>query len=871
MLLTKKWSAVVLCTIAPALSDLCLTFAQFIYANNLQGVNVVNGATATFGTGVSVCDFDGDGLDDISFGTKTTPPYLFRNTGTGFVQVPFTHPSPDQPIKSIIWVDIDNDGDRDLFLSYEFDSVRLYENVGDLELIDITEQSGLLMELNIRNAGASFGDYDNDGDLDLYLCKYYNSGAFQGPPYENILYRNEGNNTFSNVTYTANASVGVNASFNPVWWDYDQDGWLDLYIVNDRVFNQNYLLRNLGNGSFEDVSEATGVNQFIDAMGCALGDYNNDLLIDFFVPNTEFMGNYLYQHQANHTFTEVGLEAGVRMYELCWSGLWLDHENDGWLDLHVGAEINQVGQMAPNHLYRNNSDGTFTNITQAAGLTLDNLSTFSTAHGDWNNDGFSDFVCSNAPPAPSLLWQNIGGNEHYLAVTLEGSVSNRDAVGATIYAYAQDLHQVRYVTCSENHIAQNSFRKLFGLANHAMVDSLIIQWPRGLEERYYNLDVNTTHHFVEGASLSAVVLSDQLHFCENESITLNASVDLPVVWSTGEVATSVEVTVPGQYWYTLQMPQGFVLQSDTVNITSVPLSTYQYLVTQPSCFGANDGSIVISNSWGNYAISVLLNGVETGLVNENLAPGEYLVTVADQFGCALINQFNLIEPEELQSLLVVDPIACYGETTSVSGFAFGGNPPYILDWGGQNPEDIAAGTHDLTITDANGCNLTTEFSVQQPDSLSVEITHINNQLQTNVSGGTPPYSYFWVSPDGVVSDQNWVDTVDDGYYILSVTDDNGCTQNIVLPISLVNTEQLNGQKISLFPVPASKVVTIDAGNERMSAIRVFEVTGRLMATTEFEPTQRFNIQTTDFPSGWYTAEITFTSAAAKRIRFLVAH
>lgn len=847
------------------------SFGQFINANNLQGVSVVNGATATFGTGVSVCDFDGDGLDDISFGTKSTPPFLFRNTGSGFVQVPFTHPSPDRPIKSIIWVDIDNDGDRDLFLSYEFDSVRLYENIGDLELVDITPQSGLLMEFNIRNAGASFGDYDNDGDLDLYLCKYYNSGAFQGPTYENILYRNNGDNTFSNVTFFANASVGVNASFNPVWWDYDQDGWIDLFIVNDRVFNQNYLLRNLGNGSFEDVSEATGVNHFIDAMGCALGDYNNDLLIDFFVANTEFMGNYLYQQQTDHTFHEVGLEAGVRMYELCWSGLWMDYDNDGWIDLHVGAEINQIGQMAPNHLYRNLSNGSFQNVTQSMGLSNDHFSTFSTAGGDWNNDGYPDFVCSNGPPSPSLLWQNIGGDHNYLAVSLEGTLSNRDAVGATIYAYANDLHQVRYVTCSENHIAQNSFRKLFGLANHSSIDSLVIKWPSGLEERYYNLAVNTTHHFVEGATLSAAVQADQLYFCEGGSVTLNASVSFPVSWSTGEIATSISVNQPGAYWFTLLTPQGFNLQSDTVSVTSVPLSTYQYEVVQPSCFGANDGAILISNNLGSFSVDVYLNGNEADFDNTELPPGDYLVSVVDGFGCSLNHAFELIEPEALQTLVVTDPIECFGESTSAQAFVFGGSPPYMLNWGEQSPEQLAAGDHSLLVTDANGCAANSAFTIDEPEELIVEIVQTDDQLLATVSGGTPPYSFFWVSAGGNVSEESSVAMDTSGFYILSLIDANGCNQNTVLPVTVTAIHQTLSNGLTIYPTPANKTVYLTVETDFIREVRLMDLTGRLVTWSTVSPTKQLSIQVGNFSAGNYIAEIVFESGLRARKRLIIEH
>lgn len=871
MLPTLPKSAVVLCTIALAFAPASKGLAQFIVTNNFYGVNPVNGATGTFGTGVSVCDFDGDGLDDLSFGTKSTPPLLYRNTGSGFTQVPFNHPSPDKPIKSIIWADIDNDGDRDLFLSYEFDSVRLYENVGDLELVDITESSGIAMEFNIRNAGAAFGDYDNDGFIDLYLCKYYNSMAFQGPIYENVLYRNKGDNTFENVTFEAQASVGVNASFNAVWWDYDQDGWLDIFIVNDRVFNQNYLLRNNGNGGFTDVSEQTGVNHFTDAMGCALGDYNNDLLMDFYVANSELQGNYLYQQQPDYSFQEVGEEAGVRMYELCWSGLWMDFDNDGWQDLHVAAEINQVGQMAPNHLYKNLGNGSFVNYTQAAGLSLDHFSTFSTAGGDWNNDGYPDFVCSNAPPHQSLLWQNVGGNGNYLAVSLQGTVSNRDAIGAKIYAFSGDLHQIRYVTSGENHIGQNSYRKLFGLANHTLVDSLIIKWPSGLTEKYENLQVNTTHHFVEGNSLSAYIITENLSFCENESVQLTASIDLPITWSNGETTASISVTEPGSYWYVVNHPSGLALPSDTVELNSVPLSTYQFTITQPSCNGLQDGTLSIFNDTGTYDVSFFINGQEAQATTSSLAAGDYEISIVDLFGCSLTQVFTLSEPENLQAIALVEPIDCFGETTGVTGFAFGGVPPYNFDWNGNDPQLLSAGDYALNISDANGCQLTTPFTVTEPDPLTVGIHQEGELLLAEVEGGTPPYTYFWVAPGGATDSNQSLEAVENGYYILAVTDNNGCFESTVAPVTVTAVDEMLHQAPVVYPNPGDDLVHVQTHGERIAQIALYDSSGKEIFRSASRWSESAVLDVSGVESGSYVLWMLMEDGHSHRLRLSVVH
>lgn len=784
-----------------------LAVAQFTPATGGWSVEHVNVGSAVFGTGVSIHDFDGDGLDDLSFGTINEPPRFYRNTGDGFEPYEFQHPSPTLPVKSILWADIDNDGDKDLLLTYENGPIRIYENIGDMQLVDITASSGITIETGLRYTGASFGDYNNDGYLDLYVCKFYNSNMFSGTQYENKLYRNNGDNTFTDVTYEANASVGVNASFMASWFDYNGDGWQDLFIVNDRIFNQNYLLHNNGDGTFTDVSELTGVNHFIDAMGFSPGDYNNDLLIDFFVANTQFMGNYLYQHQPDHTFLNVAEEAGVEAFELCWSGLWMDHNNNGWQDLHVGVELTVFGQNSPNLFFVNNGDGTLTESAQSLGLANDHHSTFATAHGDWNNDGYPDFVTSNSAPNPSLLWQNTGGSNNYLAVTLEGQITNRDAIGSHIYCYASGSSQMRYTLCGENYLGQNSQRKIFGIGSNEQVDSLVVKWLSGHTDTFYNLEANQTYHFVEGQSISASITSDYNDLCASPEIELSATFGEQIVWNTGEENTpTITVDQPGSYWYTAQTSQGIVFTSDTLFIDHYSLPTLSVQTTAPSCAGLSDGQVELFVSGDLSDLWVTFDDLPAGWLIENLSPGVYTIELGHALGCSQSYSVAIPETAELQALAIPGEVLCFGESTHVEWFVFGEQGNVEVEWGDFNPDALQAGEYSFFVSDEHQCVTTLNFSISQPPLLEADIAIYGSELVASVSGGTPPYQYRWYMNETLVGSDSSLTIDQFESYLLEVEDSHGCTAFSTLDVVMnIKNDHLINQNV-LYPNPAQQVI-----------------------------------------------------------------
>lgn len=854
-----------------ALTQHVSSAAQFTVATNTLGSPMITSGMSIFGHAVSVCDFDGDGLDDISFGTTDQTPRFYRNTGSGFQLMGFNLTSPNNSIKSILWADIDNDGDRDLFISYENASVRLYENDGAMNLTDITASSGILMESNRRNYGAAFGDYNKDGFLDLYLCKYYNTGDVSGPSYHNMLYRNNGNNTFTNVTAAANASVGVNASFMATWFDYNDDGWLDLFVVNDRIYNQNHLLRNNGDGTFSEISATINLNAYINAMSCSLGDYNNDLLIDIFVANSQDMGNYFYRHQANHSFQNVAEIAGVQSFELCWSALWMDYDNDGDVDLHVANE--QYSALAARNLfYVNNGNGTFTENGVNLGLALDNRSTWATAQGDWNMDGYADFVSHNRTPDHSALWQNVGGSNGYIAVNLIGVVSNRDAIGAKIYCYAGGDQQLKTLQCGENYLGQNSHRILFGLANAPAADSVVVKWPSGHIDRHYDLQPNTNYTWHEGSGYFGTLTCDNPTICSGDSTLLVGSGN-NVIWSNGVAETdSIWVLDPALYSYTATSAFGVPFTSGLLEVQVNELPVADWEISAPLCANAT-GYI----DWAGELptiYSVVFNDAPVALPLTGLYAATYPLQIWSTNGCALYDTLALYAPPLLSADLDFDPILCHGGNTQFNLAINGGTGAASTAWGVVNPLEVFAGTYEFSISDENGCTVHLEAEVVEPDILTLEVA-VNHAVLGNdgsavvsIFGGTAPYTIVWVGSDGFTASDAVLTNLMDGVYTVQVTDGNGCVaieSVAILPVG--REEKKYDSQPRAYPNPFGNMLHILNLPAEQVQIELFSIDGRRVMTLATHASNSVLLDTNRLLPGNYVLVIS-SRTATRRTRLI---
>jgi hypothetical protein len=474
---------------------LCQSQVNFVNRSLDMNMQVTTG-DSQYGSGVSFQDFDNDGLDDITFGTETGQPIMFyKNMGNTFALQNLNIPLNTSQVKQINWVDIDNDGDKDLFVTSNILGNKLYLNTGSLNFTDITTISGL-PTANITTYGASWGDYNNDGNLDVFLSS--RDPSHINP---NKLYRNNGNNTFTDVSNLTGISENSVLSFCSAFFDYNNDGFQDIYISNDRVNYPNILYRNNGDNTFTDVSSASGTGIAIDAMSTTIGDYDSDGYLDIYVTNTP-NGNVFLKNNGNGTFTNVASATGTTFNSIGWSAVFLDAENDTDLDLYVSGSLNGSNpSFLSAAFYLNNGSNTFSLPTNC-GFLGDTMESFSNAIGDFNNDGLSDIVVNNANNNDILLWKNESTTtNNYLKVNLQGTISNRDGIGSKIEISIGGNKQYRYTLNGEGYLAQNSSNEIFGLGTATQVDYIKVTWLSGLVDTYTNIAANQTVTIVENTNI----------------------------------------------------------------------------------------------------------------------------------------------------------------------------------------------------------------------------------------------------------------------------------------------------------------------------------------------------------------------------------
>ena len=447
-------------------------YVQFSDVSQSAGVAKPDSGT---GHGVVFGDFNGDGLLDIYMvNWWYQPNFLFINNGNGT----FTNKAsqfgvtvPEGGDRGVGAADYDNDGDLDLYISAGGQN-SFFRNDNNTHYTNVTYSSGVSDWGQGMNV--CFGDYDNDGFVDLLIT---NQGSGR-----NELFHNNGDHSFSKVTDAV--GLGNNKYSNgAAFFDYDNDGYLDIIIIRGRR-EENFsslLYHNNRNGTFSEVGSNAGIAEPGDGLGVAIGDYNNDGYLDLYVTE-EWQHNRLYRNNGNGTFTNVASEAGVDDPGRNVGCTFGDFNNDGWLDIY---ETTFGGN---NRLYRNNGDGTFSEVGAYAGVD-DWQNGFGVTIGDYNRDGWVDIFLSNAGQR-AKLYRNGGNGNHWLALKLIGEESNRSAIGARVVAYAGGKRQIREICAGSSYVSENSLEVYFGVGSSTEIDSLFIHWPSGIRQRFYNLAVN---------------------------------------------------------------------------------------------------------------------------------------------------------------------------------------------------------------------------------------------------------------------------------------------------------------------------------------------------------------------------------------------
>lgn len=592
------------------------------------------------GSGVSFMDFDGDGWEDLTFGTsKGELVEVYKNNQGTFERVTLQGITNDCESKQILWVDFDNDGDKDLFYTCAGINIVLYRNEGDLIFKDVTTEMDLTTP-DLLTMGANWADFDRDGWLDLYVT-YYGSAR-------NQLFRNMEGEGFENVTIALNADPAVKPTFCGVVFDFDGDGWEDIYVANDRS-TRNDLFRNLNGSGFEDVSAASGSNLAMDAMGTTLLDLNADGLFEIYVSNSP-AGNALLFNNGDGTFTDIAEETGTLFSSVGWGVNTLDFDNDARPDIYVSGST--IGTSLPSSILYQGQANTEFEVTQFTGMKADTMASFSNAIGDFNHDGRMDIAVSNSNTTSQLWQNNCSSNYHWLKVQLEGTLSNRDAIGARVVAYTNGLANHQYKTAGISFMAQNTDYLHFGLAGFTAIDSLLVHWPSGLIDKVLNPDVDQLLHIKEGAASIPVTVNtshDITNLCEGQQIML--SIDLhgqhaEILWNDGSLGAELILSESGSYKATIVTGE-FEIESEViqVNFQQNPEITYEVTpVTNDS-----QGEIIITELAGPYDYFWSHNSSLNSPVARDLSAGNYTVKISTGGNCSVL--LTITVPSEVVTSL----------------------------------------------------------------------------------------------------------------------------------------------------------------------------------------------------------------------------
>ncbi len=484
----------------------------------------------TMGCGAAFLDYDNDGWLDIVVLTgrrlEHTPREavirLYRNNRDGtFVDV-----TDKSGLGRSVWAcgitigDYDNDGYDDIFITCWGQNI-LFHNKGDGTFEDVTEKAGLLHEGIRYGTGCTWIDYDRDGKLDLFVshylvfdfahvqprgkdpaCNWKGIGVNCGPgglPKEGPrLYHNNGNGTFVDVTAKAGlSSVKPGYGLTAVAADLDGDGWQDLYLACDST--QSAFYRNNHDGTFSEQGLERGValnedGQEQAGMGLGIGDFNNDGYLDILKTHFADDAPALYQNNGKGFFRDVAARSGlgVETRFVSWGAGIVDLDNDGSPDLffstgmifpEVEHELPAYPNKTPSVVFRNLGNGKFEEMFKEAGPGIaESHCSRGVAFGDFDNDGDLDILIVNLNEPPSLLRNDVTGNHHWLKVLLDGTESNRSAIGAQVIASYEGRRQIQTVLAQSSYLSVNDRRLHFGLGQAASAD-LEIRWPNGRLEQ----------------------------------------------------------------------------------------------------------------------------------------------------------------------------------------------------------------------------------------------------------------------------------------------------------------------------------------------------------------------------------------------------
>jgi enediyne biosynthesis protein E4 len=458
-----------------------------LYRNNGNGTftDVTDAAGvpgSSYGLGCVWGDYNNDGFPDLfvmQFGANI----LYRNNGNGT----FTDVTKKAGVAGLesgkfhagaVFFDYDRDGKLDLYV-------------------------GSYVAL-----GPNFRRYCEIADNVKSSCA---PAAYPGSL--NALYHNNGDGTFTNVTAASKVAQPDGKNLAVGAYDWNNSGWPDLFVANDG--QPTYLYSNLHNGKFQETAETAGMaynshGQTMASMCISLGDFDNDGWLDLYISDFQKNSDHVWHNSGKGYFDEVSDEAGVTQPTrevLSFGGGFFDYDNDGWLDIfigngHVYPEIEQISTALykqHNTLFHNDRQGKFSEASAQGGLSaLPRRAARGVAFADFDNDGYVDVVVANNGDPPTLLHNNALHQNHFVNFKLVGTKSNRDALGARIKITAGTVNQIREIVSGASYLSQSDLRANFGVGDSTVISSVDVTWPSGAHQTFTDLAADHFYQIEEG-------------------------------------------------------------------------------------------------------------------------------------------------------------------------------------------------------------------------------------------------------------------------------------------------------------------------------------------------------------------------------------
>lgn len=781
------------------LNNICFG-QQLINVSMEQNITEFQDFAMSNANGMTFYDFDEDGWDDLTYPMHNDSIIFYKNFNGQFHKIGSFLLS-DGDIRQLMWVDYDNDGDLDLCISYDNDGLRIYNNQGDFSFIDVSISSGVYPSVS-NPYGFSFIDYDLDNDLDIYLADYSDPSG-EG---RNMFFENQGNGTFVEKSIELGIDNGTQPSFMGVWFDYNNDHLIDLHVINDRDIGTDALYENSGNGIFNDVAVSIGIsNQGQNPMTSSISDYNNDGFQDIFLSDFGVdsiitgAGPYhykLFKNQEGTSFSDKAPEYNMAVNDFGWGALWVDYNNDMYEDLYI-----------------------------ATGNSVNNQGALSSSILYRNNAGSSftkinDSINGNIPAVsfcpvkgdinndgfydiavlnlntPPDILLNQGNENNYIKITPFGIESNRMAIGSEIRVYTNGTQQLQTVFCGEQLFAQNSQHKIFGVGNNEIIDSIYVYFPSGLIAKRYQVPVNQSINIYEE-------IFTTIHF---------------------ELIEEVDSIL--------------LCSGDSLLIELSNYENYQW------SDGSQDSSLLITSA------------------------GTYYFEAFNTAGDTVYRSNDLVIELESAPLfqLITEDVNCNNQSSGTATLLFADTASIdSVYWSngdtGMNADSLFdASNHWYTFVTNNSCSYTSEFSITNPELMTVQFItsgqseNEQGSISISVFGGTPPFTYI-LEGDTV---ESYIDNLSAGAYELIVTDAYGCSQQVSISIQYVastgEAEHNNEIDVKL----TANHIEICASEDNVNELNLYDLRGQKVLYLELQnenliDCKKFNCAK---PSGIYIAMIT---------------